>query len=221
MLYAVFPVGHIPNWGASYAASRTSNRNTMYAEYVSVPSYNLQLLTIPMRSLLTPWNDKNIPIITAKLFYSTRYYGKYDLDAGEFSGIHNGIDLKLNYGTPIGSIAGGRVQTVNSTGPLGRHIIIEHHTPNRSTFFSIYGHLAKIFVNPGDPVKPGQIIGTVGLTGNTTAPHLHLQVDRKISGEKSPHEPFWPTKYLTPEEANVYSINPIVFIRYFAAPVWM
>jgi murein DD-endopeptidase MepM/ murein hydrolase activator NlpD len=147
--------------------------------------------------------------ITAKLFYSTRYFAAYDLDADEFSGLHSGVDLKLARGTPVGAIAGGLVRFADNEGALGLHVMIEHQLDGE-TYFSIYGHLDSVSVRAGDPITPGQIIGMVGMTGNTTAPHLHLQVDR---GDGSAvHTPYQPSVLPSREEIARYSVNPITFI---------
>ncbi len=147
------------------------------ADFVAVPAYDLSKLTIPLKSLTSGGSvsPADIPIVTAKLYYSTRYMGKYDLDATEHSGDHPGIDLKLPLGTPIGAIGGGRVYAVKSDSRLGLHVIIEHRTTT-GQFFSVYAHLGSAKVASGNTVKLGQTIGFVGLTGRTTMAHLHLEV---------------------------------------------
>ncbi len=170
-------------------------------DFVRVPGYDLQKLVVPMQSLLDP---RNIPEITRKLYYSTRYFGSYDIDKGEFSGDHPGVDLKLALGQPVGAIAGGRVYAVENSGGLGLHVIIEHRHPTDGVFYSVYGHLGSTRVSEGATVTPGQTIGTVGMTGNTSGPHLHLQVDLQ-NGE--PH---------SPATAQAQSVNPITFIGRYA-----
>lgn len=191
---AVFPVSKIPEWGAmrSPAEWNRSYDEMTDADFVGVPAYNMQTLTIPMLSLTKDLSDPDsINAITAKLFYSTRFMGSYNIDAGEHSGTHAGVDLKLAPGTPIGAIAGGRVQSVDVSPILGLHVIIEHRLDDGTMFTSIYGHFADTNVTEGETVTPGQTIGTVGMSGNTSGPHLHLQVDDS-SGE---------------------TINPITFIK--------
>lgn len=173
------------------------------ADFVPIPRYNLTMLTIPMGGLTEPVREENIPVITAKLFYSTRFFGVYDLDAGENTGTHAGIDLKLARGTPIGAIAGGRVAVVAQTQRLGLHVIVEHRLKNGETVYSIYGHFGSVSVTEGQDVAPGQIVGLVGMTGNTTSPHLHLQIDKGVAGER--HVP-----YEGPRTDRV--LNPISFI---------
>lgn len=197
-----WPIGRVPNWGSMHSAAEwnRSFSEMTDTDFVGIPSYDLGVLTTPMESLTRPWREENVPTITAKLFYSTRYMGTYDIDKGEFTGTHDGVDLKLALGTPIGAIGGGRVREVSTSAGLGLHVTIEHRLPNGKTVYSIYGHFGRTAVSVGDTVTPGQHIGNVGMTGNTTAPHLHLQM-----AEGSPEQD---PSTLTP--AN--SVHPISFI---------
>ena len=206
-IHASQPVNRVPNWGAMSTPEefkRTYSQLTD-ADFVAVPAYNLKTLTIPMKSLTggSRVSPDDIPTVTAKLYYSTRYMGAYDLDAGEHSGNHPGVDLKLALGTPIGAIGGGRVYSVSSDARLGLHVVIEHRNES-GQFFSVYAHLGSAKVSAGDTVKPGQTIGFVGLTGMTTMAHLHLEVHRG----SLPAEPGMHAAAFT--ESAV--INPMTFI---------
>lgn len=212
-LHASFPVSRVPNWGAMRTPLEW---NRTYSElqpedFVPIPRYDLSMLTIPMETLTNPMKNENIPIITAKLFYSTRFFGTYDLDSGELTGTHPGIDLKLALGTPIGSIAGGRVSSVEQDATLGLHVTIEHRLKSGETFHSIYGHLGTAAISAGETVVPGQTVGTVGMTGKTTAPHLHLQIDRGVAGDDH-REPYLPTSANSQSEALAHVVHPISFI---------
>ena len=192
-------------WERSYAEM---NRE----EFVRVPAYRLRELTTPMGDLLATRDDpESIRILTAKLFYSTRYFGSYNLDAGEFSGDHAGIDLKLPEGMPVGAIAGGRVNAViRDKSGLGLHVIIEHRTGNE-TLYSIYGHLDSANVRAGQDVEPGTTIGTVGSTGRSTAHHLHIQIDHGTPDEPR-HDVYWPGNTPSRAEASLHTVHPIEFI---------
>ncbi len=208
-----FPMARVPDWGHMRTPEEWNRTYSQMTEedFVRIPRYNLQTLTIPMASLASDLSEENMQIITAKLTYSTRYFGAYDVDATEFTAVHPGIDIKLAKGTPIGAIAGGKVNVaMKDSSGLGLHVIIEHRLSDGSRFFSIYGHFDSISVKTGDTVKPGQMIGRVGMTGNTTAPHLHLQVD--IGGSEDIHTPYWPASVPSAGEAAKHAINPILFI---------
>lgn len=179
----VHPVSRVPNWGAMRTPeiwNRTYGEMTA-GDFVPVPAYNLTKLTIPMSTLTSPITDDSIPLITAKLYYSTRPWGAYDVDAGEHSGSHDGVDLKLAIGTPVGAIGGGRVTGVERNETLGVHVLIEHRAGSER-YVSVYGHLGEASVSVGEAVAPGDIVGIVGMTGNTSGPHLHLALHKAANG---------------------------------------
>ena len=65
----------------------------------------------------------------------------------------------------------------NKKDPYGIAIKIKHTgSYEGQTIYTVYTHLAKTLVKVGDAVEAGQVIGTVGLTGNTSGPHLHYEV---------------------------------------------
>jgi len=84
---------------------------------------------------------------------------------------HPGIDLANSVGTPVVAADAGRVTFAN-WGSYGIYIEIDHG----NGFSTLYGHLSKADVNPGQLVTPGQHIGLMGMTGRATGPHLHFEV---------------------------------------------
>jgi len=87
---------------------------------------------------------------------------------------HSGIDLAAASGTPIYAAASGKVQVFVSATGFGLHVIIDHGNGLQS----LYGHMSTVSVSDGDYVSAGDLIGTVGSTGNSTGPHLHFEIDR-------------------------------------------
>jgi murein DD-endopeptidase MepM/ murein hydrolase activator NlpD len=85
---------------------------------------------------------------------------------------HGGIDIGTAPGTPVMSPAAGTVVTAGWGGDYGRHVVLEHASGVRS----LYGHLGKIEVRPGEQVEKGQVIGRSGSSGRSTGPHLHYEV---------------------------------------------
>ncbi len=215
---AMMPVGKIPNWGAMKTPKEWNRSfSQMTAEdFVQTPFYDLITLTIPVKSLEKTRDDpKTIDLLTEKLFYSTRYFGAYNIDAEEFTAIHPGIDLKLADGTPVAAVAGGRVHDVRrDDNSLGLHVIIEHRAPDGNVFYSIYGHLATASLKAGEDIPAGETVGTVGMTGNTSGPHLHLQIDRGEAGEAY-HSVYWPENLPSRQQADKYQINPVRFIQQY------
>jgi murein DD-endopeptidase MepM/ murein hydrolase activator NlpD len=87
---------------------------------------------------------------------------------------HGGIDLAAPAGTPVLSLAPGRVATVGDRGGYGLRIEVEH----AGGWTTTYSHLSGADVVPGDPVRRGQRIGVVGSSGRSTGPHLHFEALR-------------------------------------------
>ena len=100
---------------------------------------------------------------------------------------HQGVDISVAPGTPILAPADGVVSYIGREWDYGLMVCLDHG----HGFSTAYGHLKAIAVRTGDKVRMGQVIGTVGLSGNSTGPHLHYEV--RIQG--NPVNPF---RYLRP-----------------------
>ncbi|MBD2210788.1 M23 family metallopeptidase [Calothrix sp. FACHB-156] len=87
---------------------------------------------------------------------------------------HSGIDLAAAIGTPVEAIAPGVVAFAREQGSYGKLVIINHSGGLQSR----YAHLDSIKVTAGQQVKKGDVLGTVGTTGQPAAkqPHLHFEV---------------------------------------------
>ncbi|WP_460192568.1 M23 family metallopeptidase [Thermosynechococcus sp. FA-CM-4201] len=86
---------------------------------------------------------------------------------------HSGTDLGAPQGTPVLAVFDGRVVESNWLGGYGLTVILQHPPEQHQT---LYAHLSQLFVNPGQWVKQGDVIGLVGSTGNSTGPHLHFEI---------------------------------------------
>ena len=104
---------------------------------------------------------------------------------------HAGVDPAMPEGTPIYTIASGRVVAVGQTAHSGTYVTIEHAPGWRSS----YSHLSAVLVHHGeliDRTRPlAQSGGRAGApdAGASTGPHLHLQVKRLQSGRWTPVDP--------------------------------
>jgi len=88
---------------------------------------------------------------------------------------NNGMDISAPIGTPVRSVAKGRVDyTSEDYGTYGQMIIINHG----DSYYTLYGHLSEISVKVGDEVSAGQVIGRSGDTGSLKGPILHFEVRR-------------------------------------------
>ena len=93
----------------------------------------------------------------------------------KYSWYHPGVDLGAKIGEPIYPIAKGTVEISEfSKFGYGNSIVITHANGLKS----LYAHLSRIDVRPGDEVNPTNPIGLVGSTGRSTGPHLHLEVSQ-------------------------------------------
>jgi murein DD-endopeptidase MepM/ murein hydrolase activator NlpD len=84
---------------------------------------------------------------------------------------HAGQDLAAPSGTPIVAVANGRVVLASWHGGYGKAVIIEHN----GKLQTLYGHMSEIFVQEGQEIKQGTVIGQVGSTGASSGPHLHFE----------------------------------------------
>ena len=88
------------------------------------------------------------------------------------SSSHNGIDIATKSNEKVKAAQDGMIIFSNSLGDYGNTIIIAH--PNN--YYSVYSHLNKSVVKERKYVKANQVIGYVGQTGNSNAPHLHFEI---------------------------------------------
>jgi murein DD-endopeptidase MepM/ murein hydrolase activator NlpD len=89
-----------------------------------------------------------------------------------WSSDHTGLDFAAPYGTPVMAVARGEVTSAGYAGAYGNRVIITH--PDGTETW--YCHMDNYTVSTGDEVEAGSTIGHIGMTGNTTGPHLHLEV---------------------------------------------
>ena len=92
---------------------------------------------------------------------------------------HTGLDIAAPMDTPVHAAAGGVVllatSSVDVTGHLagyGNYVVIGHS----GGFMTLYGHLDRLLVSPGQDVQPGDVIGLLGSTGWSTGPHVHFEI---------------------------------------------
>lgn len=85
---------------------------------------------------------------------------------------HTGKDLAAAEGTPVYAAADGTVRAAALGSSYGNYVRILHEAGDET----LYAHMQYVFVRPGQQVRQGQQIGTVGQTGNVTGPHLHFEL---------------------------------------------
>ncbi len=115
----------------------------------------------PVQGNITQWFGPTSLSLEPSLVYQGTYYAHF----------HQGIDIAAPLGTPVRAISGGQVVFAGRDSS-GAVVVEVQHLPN---VISLYGHIQDPpSVRVGDLVVTGQVVGKVGLTGNTTGPHLHF-----------------------------------------------
>lgn len=110
--------------------------------------------------------------------------------------LHNGIDIAVSAGTPIHAVHDGKVVSAGDAGDYGLCVVIE----DERGYQSRYAHCQSLSVTAGQEIKKGEEIAAVGSTGNSTGPHLHLEVS--YQGQRLNPFYFVDNGYETKEETN-------------------
>lgn len=107
--------------------------------------------------------------ITSKFGPRTYYiYGRWVSD------VHRGIDISCTYNTPVKACAAGRVEIAQWNNSYGYYVVISHG----SGYTTLYAHNTSLKVKVGQYVNKGDVIALSGSTGNSSGPHLHLEISK-------------------------------------------
>lgn len=101
----------------------------------------------------------------------TSTFGCRNSDNKIVSSYHTGLDIAANKGTKISSICDGKVILSKNFSSYGNCVMVENEGMT-----IVYAHCSSLSVKEGQEIKKGDLIGTVGMTGNATGPHLHLEI---------------------------------------------
>lgn len=104
-------------------------------------------------------------------YYSSNYGYRKDPFTG-MRAMHYGIDISTPTGRPVAATADGIVLYAARRGTYGNIVVIDH----KFGMMTRYAHLSKFNVRAGARVKRGDVVGYVGSTGRSRAPHLHYEV---------------------------------------------
>ncbi|MEO7445280.1 MAG: M23 family metallopeptidase [Ferruginibacter sp.] len=146
-----------------------------------VPALALLSMSTTSFTSSTTSNSTETPATIAKQLYFPVAGGKGKVgsvwgderDGGRRK--HEGIDIFAPKGTALVAISDGVITVVRTDDIGGNNITLQ---PDEYSWNAYYAHLDKMYVKPGQWVSKGQLIGTVGNTGNaqTTTPHLHFGI---------------------------------------------
>jgi len=162
--------------GGPFVAARTpslAQLETLIEQLDGVAEQNHDLLTF-VESRLVERRLASLMIPTSRPVASHVGSG-FGFRSDPFSGrpaLHTGLDFPADTGTPIEAAAGGVVRSVEFHPAYGRMLEIDHG----NGLVTRYAHTSKIMVKPGDLIRRGQRVASVGSSGRSTGPHLHFEV---------------------------------------------
>ncbi|TCC58928.1 M23 family metallopeptidase [Kribbella pittospori] len=107
---------------------------------------------------------------------------RFDQAGGRWAHNHTGLDFAAPMGTPVRSVMAGEVIQADYEGAYGRQVKVRHADGTVTS----YSHMSEFDVSVGDSVSAGSKVGAIGMTGNTTGPHVHFEV---LPGGGSPINP--------------------------------
>lgn len=120
--------------------------------------------------------NSKTPVVSGVLLAVTPVSGSITSRFGAVSsirsGAHTGTDIAAPSGTPIKAVASGTVTFAARSGSYGNLIKISHENGVETW----YGHCSELYATEGQQVEAGEVIAAVGSTGNSTGPHLHLEI---------------------------------------------
>uniref|UniRef100_I2PY72 Metalloendopeptidase-like membrane protein n=1 Tax=Desulfovibrio sp. U5L TaxID=596152 RepID=I2PY72_9BACT len=104
--------------------------------------------------------------------YITSGFGGRSSPFGRGGDFHNGVDIKVPLGSPVVAAGAGRVTEADTVNGYGLRVVVSHDFGLET----VYAHLKKAEVKPGQSVRRGERIGLSGNSGRTTGAHLHYEV---------------------------------------------
>lgn len=157
------------NYGSEYITLLSDRADLLDP---NVETAELNLLQSVMGSF-TPTRYFDGPLgLPAAASVTSPFGRKRSYNGGPFNHFHSGADFAGAPGTPVLAAASGIVVLADTLNVRGRATIIDHGWG----VFTGYWHQTEQYVQVGDVVTVGQIIGTIGATGRVTGPHLHWEL---------------------------------------------
>ena len=137
---------------------------------VIIPGGEMSFPSTPSSKPIQPSQFTNLPTYAG-------YYARPIVGGRKTQGIHgyNGVDLADSCGKPVFASASGSVIIARAAGwnsGYGEYVAISHANGTQT----LYAHLSRIFVSPGESVTQGAVIGLIGSTGRSTGCHVHFEV---------------------------------------------
>ena len=152
----------------------TTNLEEMSTNTLEIAKENIiEKLDINTTEAISNINGIKIATLPVSGIISSRY----GVSSSIRSSTHTGLDIATKTGTPIKVVADGTVTFAEYSGSYGYLVKVDHGNGVETW----YAHTSKMYVTAGQDVNAEDVIATVGSTGNSTGPHLHLEV--RINGK--------------------------------------
>ncbi|HFP8315086.1 TPA: glucosaminidase domain-containing protein, partial [Enterococcus faecium] len=171
--------------GALKANSKTYREATKFltGRYATDTQYYLKLNELIKTYDLTNYDKEVKGPQMSKTGYQVpiHNYSITSLFGNRGNEFHRGLDMAATQGEPIHAVKAGKVVKAEFHYSWGNYVVIQHEDGSTA----LYAHQQQYLVKTGDNVLQGQIIGYVGSTGNSTGPHLHLEICKDSSLSQS------------------------------------
>lgn len=155
-------------------------RNSNGLLFTFIPAFIAFIVTYPV------WNDSETSLVTDPSLQATTFIAPLDLSNAKVAAkfgqlphpttgkiiLHTGLDLVSRQGEPVFAASSGKVIKAAFDANRGNHVVIRHS----DTYTTSYSHLKSLAVKAGQVIESGAIVGSVGSTGLSSAPHLHFEV---------------------------------------------
>lgn len=168
----------------SIVEKHTENKEEVQTNNLEIAKNNIQKKVIEkskkQESQEKEKNNNTLEINGIKLAckpVSGTISSRYGVSSSIRSSNHTGLDIATATGTPIKVVASGTVTHASYKGSYGNLVKVDHGNGLETW----YAHTSKMYVSVGQKVEAGEVIATVGSTGNSTGSHLHLEI--RINGE--------------------------------------
>lgn len=171
----------LENFDNSALMIRISQRVDQVAKqlYIQSKSYDEVIRLAQNKDKLINSIPAIMPISNKDLRHAPSGFGWRTHPIYKTDEFHPGMDFAAPEGTEIYATGDGVIEVADASAQgYGNRVVIDHG----NNYKTLYGHMTRFAVKPGEKVKRGQVIGYVGSTGLSTAPHVHYEVIK--NGEK-------------------------------------
>lgn len=125
----------------------------------------VQAQEVVLPNVISDWNQPSFPVENFQ-GYTSGFGWRWN-----HTDFHPGLDIAAPYGSYIHNWLRGHAISVGQDGRCGMHVVIKS-----GKWKATYCHMSRVQVVEGPIIPTGTVIGQVGMTGRTTGPHLHFQL---------------------------------------------